>query len=52
MLLEDLGDEVTGSVRDDGPGIPDGRLEESAPRDARGPESIGGRVQELGGTAT
>ena len=27
VLLEDDGDDVTVSVRDDGPGIPDGRLE-------------------------
>ena len=29
MLLEDLGDSVTVSIRDDGVGIPDGRLEEA-----------------------
>jgi signal transduction histidine kinase len=40
-------------VRDDGPGIPEGRLEESAAEGRLGvQQSIVGRMHDLGGTAT
>ncbi|GAA4550671.1 MacS family sensor histidine kinase [Amycolatopsis samaneae] len=52
VLLEDLGDEVVVSVRDDGPGIPDGRLESAAAQGHLGVlESIRGRARDLGGSA-
>ena len=52
VLLEDLGDSVTVSVRDDGVGIPAGRLEEAARQGRLGiSKSIGGRLASLGGTA-
>jgi signal transduction histidine kinase len=52
VLLEASRDAVVVSVRDAGPGIPEGRLEEAA-RDGRlgVSSSIRGRVAELGGTA-
>jgi len=50
ILIEDEGDRVTATVRDDGPGIPDGRLEEAAAQGRLGVAlSIRGRVAELGG---
>jgi signal transduction histidine kinase len=53
VLLEALPDRVEVSVRDDGPGIPDGRLGEAAEQGRLGVrESIRGRVADLGGTAT
>lgn len=53
VLLEDLGDRVEVSVRDDGPGIPAGRLESAVAEGRLGvAESIQGRVRDLGGTAT
>ncbi len=53
VLLEDLGDHVEVSVRDAGPGIADGRLEEAASEGRLGvAESVRGRVRDLGGTAT
>lgn len=53
VLLEDLGDEVVLSVRDDGPGIPAGRLEHAQQQGHLGvAQSIKGRVAELGGTIT
>jgi len=53
VLLEDLGDRVEVSVRDDGPGIADGRLAAAAREGRLGvAESIRGRIQDLGGTAT
>jgi signal transduction histidine kinase len=53
VLLEELDDRWVVSVRDDGPGIPEGRLEESAVEGRLGvQQSIIGRLQDLGGTAT
>jgi signal transduction histidine kinase len=51
VLLEDLGEEIVLSVRDDGPGIPEGRMESAAAEGRMGIEkSIKGRVESLGGT--
>ena len=48
---QELPEEIVLSVRDDGPGIPPGRLEEAAAEGRMGVvKSIRGRVQELGGT--
>ncbi|PPK68060.1 DUF5931 domain-containing protein [Actinokineospora auranticolor] len=53
VLLEDLGDEVVLSVRDDGVGIPAGRVAAAETEGRLGiARSIRGRVRELGGTAT
>lgn len=53
VLLEEDRDTVTVSVRDDGPGIPAGRLEEAAGEGRLGvAQSIRGRIEDLGGTAT
>ena len=53
ILLEDTGDTVTVSVRDEGPGIPAERLAEAEADGRLGvSQSIVGRVTELGGTAT
>ncbi len=52
VLLEDLGDSVTVSIRDDGVGIADGRLEEAASEGRLGiAKSIVGRMDWFGGTA-
>ena len=52
VLLEDLGDRLVVSVRDEGPGIPEGRLEEAMAEGRLGvSESIRGRIRDLGGTA-
>ncbi|KAA0096158.1 ATP-binding protein [Mycolicibacterium sp. P1-18] len=52
VLLEDLEDSVVVSVRDDGPGIATGRLEEAAGEGRVGvSKSIVGRLDWLGGTA-
>lgn len=52
IALEDQGDRVVVSVRDDGPGIAPGRLEEATAQGRLGVvESIRGRVRDLGGTA-
>lgn len=52
VLVEDLGDAVTVSVRDDGPGIAAGRLAEAAAQGRMGiTKSIVGRLESLGGTA-
>jgi len=51
VLLEDEDDAVTVSVRDEGPGIPPGRLEEARADGRLGvSQSILGRVRDLGGT--
>ncbi len=50
VLLEDLGDRWVVSVRDDGPGIGPGRLEEAAAEGRLGvAQSIVGRMADLGG---
>jgi signal transduction histidine kinase len=50
VLVEDDGDAVTVSVRDDGPGIPAGRLDRAAADGRLGvAQSIRGRMRELGG---
>ncbi|MDN4163473.1 MacS family sensor histidine kinase [Nocardioides abyssi] len=52
VLLEAFADRVELSVRDEGPGIPAGRLEQAAAEGRLGvSESIRGRVADLGGTA-
>jgi signal transduction histidine kinase len=51
VLLEDLGDHVALSLRDDGPGIPAGRLAAAQAQGRMGvAQSIRGRVASLGGT--
>ena len=51
VLVEDEGDRVTVTVRDDGPGIPDGRLEQAAAAGRLGvSHSILGRIRDLGGS--
>lgn len=53
VLVEDLGDAVVVSVRDDGQGIPRGRLEAAEAEGRLGiARSIKGRASELGGTIT
>jgi signal transduction histidine kinase len=52
VAVEDRGDDVVVSVRDNGPGIPPGRLEVARSEGRLGvAESIQGRVSDLGGTA-
>jgi signal transduction histidine kinase len=52
VLLEDLGDSITVSIRDDGVGIAEGRLEEAVAEGRVGvSKSIVGRVNWLGGSA-
>jgi signal transduction histidine kinase len=51
LLVEDEPEAVTVTVRDDGPGIPEGRLVEAARNGRLGvARSICGRVRDLGGT--
>ncbi|MGH3864499.1 MacS family sensor histidine kinase [Actinokineospora sp.] len=53
VLLEDLGDEVVLSIRDDGVGIPAGRISAAEHEGRLGiARSIRGRVSDLGGTIT
>ncbi|MDT5018770.1 MAG: hypothetical protein QOD39_4930 [Mycobacterium sp.] len=53
VLLEDLGDSVTVSIRDDGVGIAEGRLEEAVAEGRIGvAKSIVGRMNWLGGSTT
>jgi signal transduction histidine kinase len=52
VLVEDLGERVLVSVRDDGPGIPAGRLAAAEAEGRLGvSRSIQGRVEAVGGTA-
>ena len=52
ILVEDEPDEVSVTVRDDGPGIPEGRLAQAEGEGRLGVAlSIRGRLRELGGTA-
>lgn len=52
ILLEDEPDAVVVTVRDDGPGIPPGRLEDAEAEGRMGVAlSIRGRLRDLGGTA-
>jgi signal transduction histidine kinase len=53
VLVEDEGDHVAVTVRDEGPGVPDGRLEQAEAEGRLGVAlSIRGRVRDLGGTAS
>jgi signal transduction histidine kinase len=53
VLLEDVDGEIEISVRDDGPGIPDGRLAAAEAEGRLGvARSMRGRVLDLGGTIT
>jgi signal transduction histidine kinase len=53
VLVEDEPGLVTVTIRDDGPGIPDGRLAEAAASGRLGvSHSIHGRLRDLGGSAT
>ncbi|MEU8622076.1 DUF5931 domain-containing protein [Streptomyces sp. NPDC048623] len=52
ILVEDWGDEVIVTVRDDGPGIPEGRLAKAEGEGRMGvAQSIRGRLRDLGGSA-
>jgi signal transduction histidine kinase len=51
VLLEDLGEDVALTIRDDGPGVEDGQLADAERAGRMGVScSIRGRVAELGGT--
>jgi signal transduction histidine kinase len=51
ILVEDEGDAVVVTVRDDGPGIPEGRLEEARLAGRLGvAHSIQGRLRDVGGS--
>lgn len=52
ILVEDEPDEVIVTVRDDGPGIPEGRLDQAEGEGRLGVAlSIRGRLRDLGGSA-
>src|SRR5215467_4927981 len=52
VLVDDEGSAVTVTIRDDGPGIPAGRLAEAAAEGRLGvSQSISGRLKDLGGSA-
>ncbi len=52
VLVDDEGAAVTVTIRDDGPGIPAGRLAEAAAEGRLGvSQSISGRIKDLGGSA-
>lgn len=52
VLVEDFSDCVAVAVRDEGPGIPEGRLNDAAAAGRLGvSESIRGRIRDLGGSA-
>jgi signal transduction histidine kinase len=52
VLVDDEGAAVTVTIRDDGPGIPAGRLAEAAAEGRLGvSQSISGRISDLGGSA-
>lgn len=52
VLVDDEGATVSVTIRDDGPGIPAGRLAEAAAEGRLGvSQAIGGRIRDLGGTA-
>ena len=52
VLVDDEGAAVTVTIRDDGPGIPAGRLAEAAAEGRLGvSQSISGRMRDLGGSA-
>ncbi|MFF5234436.1 DUF5931 domain-containing protein [Dactylosporangium sp. NPDC000521] len=51
LLVEELDDTVTITIRDNGPGIPEGRLAEAEQAGRLGvAQSIRGRIRDLGGT--
>ncbi len=53
VLVEDEGDAVTVTIRDDGPGIATGRLDQAAAEGRLGvAQSIVGRVRDIGGATT
>jgi signal transduction histidine kinase len=52
VLVDDEGAAVSVTIRDDGPGIPDGRLAEAAAEGRLGvSHAISGRIRDLGGAA-
>jgi signal transduction histidine kinase len=52
VLVDDEGGSVSVTVRDDGPGFPDGRLAEAAAEGRLGvSHAITGRIRHLGGSA-
>jgi signal transduction histidine kinase len=52
VLIDDEGATVSVTIRDDGPGIPAGRLAQAAAEGRLGvSQSISGRIRDLGGSA-